>query len=39
MGFKEKLIRFMQGRYGNDRLATGSVDLGAYVWKYIPDEQ
>ena len=25
-------------RYGNDRLATGSVDLGAYVWKYIPDK-
>ena len=26
-------------RYGNDRLARGSVDLGAYVWTYIPDEE
>ncbi len=26
-------------RYGNDRLATGSVDLGAYVWFFVPDEQ
>ena len=26
-------------RYGNDRLARGAVDLGAYVWTYIPDEE
>ena len=26
-------------RYGNDRLAKGSVDLGAYVWIYVPDEE
>ena len=26
-------------RYGNDRLATGSVDLGAYVWVFVPDEE
>lgn len=26
-------------RYGNDRLASGSVDLGAYVWVPIPDEE
>ena len=26
-------------RYGNDRLAKGSVDLGAYVWVYVPDEE
>ena len=26
-------------RYGNDRLAKGAVDLGAYVWTYIPDEE
>ena len=26
-------------RYGNDRLAAGSVDLGAYVWTFIPDEE
>lgn len=26
-------------RYGNDRLADGSVDLGAYVWTYVPDEE
>ena len=25
-------------RYGNDRLARGSIDLGAYVWVPIPDE-
>ena len=25
-------------RYGNDRLARGSVDLGAYVWMPIPEE-
>ena len=26
-------------RYGNDRFAKGSIDLGAYVWVYIPDEE
>ena len=26
-------------RYGNDRLAGGAVDLGAYVWVYVPDEE
>ncbi len=26
-------------RYGNDRLAKGSVDLGAYVWTYVPEEE
>ena len=26
-------------RYGNDRLATGAVDLGAYVWVLVPDEE
>lgn len=26
-------------RYGNDRLATGLVDLGAYVWTYIPEDE
>ena len=26
-------------RYGNDRLARGAVDLGAYVWVYVPDEE
>lgn len=26
-------------RYGNDRFSSGAVDLGAYVWKYIPDEE
>ena len=26
-------------RYGKDRLATGSVDLGAYVWTYIPEDE
>ena len=26
-------------RYGNDRFASGSVDLGAYVWTFIPDEE
>ena len=26
-------------RYGNDRLAGGAVDLGAYVWIPVPDEQ
>lgn len=25
-------------RYGNDRLATGAVDLGAYVWLPVPEE-
>ena len=25
-------------RYGNDRLANGAIDLGAYVWTFIPDE-
>ena len=25
-------------RYGNDRLARGSVDLGAYVWTPVPEE-
>ena len=25
-------------RYGNDRFVRGSIDLGAYVWMYIPDE-
>ncbi len=25
-------------RYGNDRLAGGAVDLGAYVWTYVPEE-
>lgn len=25
-------------RYGNDRLATGAIDLGAYVWIPISDE-
>lgn len=25
-------------RYGNDRLARGAVDLGAYVWVLVPDE-
>ena len=25
-------------RYGNDRLARGAVDLGAYVWTFIPEE-
>lgn len=25
-------------RYGNDRLATGTIDLGAYVWTYVPEE-
>ncbi len=26
-------------RYGNDRLAKGAIDLGAYVWTYIPDDE
>ena len=26
-------------RYGNDRLARGSVDLGAYVWTPVPEEE
>ena len=26
-------------RYGNDRLASGSIDVGAYVWVFIPDEE
>ena len=25
-------------RYGNDRWAKGALDLGAYVWVYVPDE-
>ena len=24
-------------RYGNDRFASGAIDLGAYVWTYIPE--
>ena len=24
-------------RYGNDRLVSGAIDLGAYVWTFIPD--
>ena len=26
-------------RYGNDRLAKGAVDLGAYVWVYNPEDE
>ena len=26
-------------RYGNDRRANGAIDLGAYAWVFIPDEQ
>ena len=26
-------------RYGYDRLVNGTVDLGAYVWKYVPDDE
>lgn len=26
-------------RYGNDRFARGTVDLGAYVWVFVPDEE
>ena len=26
-------------RYGNDRFAAGAIDLGAYVWTYVPDEE
>ena len=26
-------------RYGNDRMANGAIDLGAYVWVFIPDEE
>ena len=26
-------------RYGNDRFASGAIDLGAYVWTYVPDEE
>ena len=26
-------------RYGNDRFANGAIDLGAYVWVPIPDEE
>ena len=26
-------------RYGNDRLARGSVDLGAYAWVYVPEKE
>ena len=26
-------------RYGNDRFARGAVDLGAYVWVFVPDEE
>ena len=25
-------------RFGNDRFAGGSIDLGAYVWTYVPEE-
>lgn len=25
-------------RYGNDRLARGALDLGAYVWVYVPED-
>lgn len=26
-------------RYGNDRLANGAIDLGAYAWVFIPDDE
>ena len=26
-------------RYGNDRFIRGAVDLGAYAWIYVPDEE
>lgn len=26
-------------RFGNDRFAGGSIDLGAYVWTYVPEEE
>ena len=26
-------------RYGNDRFASGAIDLGAYVWTYVSDEE
>lgn len=26
-------------RYGNDRKANGAIDLGAYAWVFIPDEE
>lgn len=26
-------------RYGNDRFARGAIDLGAYVWVFVPDEE
>ena len=26
-------------RYGNDRLARTAIDLGAYVWVYVPEEE
>ena len=26
-------------RYGNDRFANGAIDLGAYVWTFIPEEE
>jgi len=26
-------------RYGNDRRANGAIDLGAYAWVFIPDEE
>lgn len=26
-------------RYGNDRFASGAMDLGAYVWTYVPEEE
>ena len=26
-------------RYGKDRFASGAIDLGAYVWTYVPDEE
>lgn len=26
-------------RYGNDRRANGAIDIGAYAWVFIPDEE
>lgn len=26
-------------RYGNDRLSGGAIDLGAYVWTFVPDDE
>ena len=26
-------------RYGNDRFANGAIDLGAYVWVFVPEEE